>query len=1291
MSVTPIQNALPGEDLIGIQPELLQQVDPGWLHRLSLFSGRALTASALRNEQAYGAGRLATLGQCVTHGVVKGLQLSSTDLSATDPFLQVSPGYGISATGDDVALTRTLRTHLGSLLVIDPLTAAFIDTFPNFSKNPANTTFTGVLLLQPTTAQVPGSAVDTGALPVIVSGNLEASCDQDPEEFAFEDFQIVDGVRLVLVAWPSSTSFPALALPPAAPAQSFRNRLVYTIFNAEMALAPDDRLPWDLIGVPLALVGFDTTWKPVFLDRASVVRAGGLARSRYLLPAQPGQPGTPLLVQPALAQARVTQLSEQIAASPGLTSFIPEFAFLPPCGILPAAAMDFTNQIALWFPPPWTVSVAPTRQEEIETALLTGMTAQPLDVTQNESVNVLVPLPDQLYDPNVLLKEQVDPAFGQAVSDATNELAGVLQHRKAIEQEGNALSVVITGTQTQTLYNLDGGLTPAEISLRDQTPYTPTPDETFATVAAAGGFASTDLQKLQNDAKNPPFTVTVAGNSLPLFNSDDMNDMTLNGLQHFINRIAAKVSNANDVLDLAFLTTQSDIYRFRQYVLGATGATALAVSPIAAQIATGESAASTADNLRSYLLSVLPTTTTPPPTTTSSTLPIGAPAGSGFLAFRTPTSFRLSSTVFAPVLDGGAGNISTAGGRAALAGGIGAVAGPAIQATFRPATPGTVAQPASPGDVLSQSPIVGAQLNLRTLSIAKRLQNPPSQEGLFYATGNRVALLQLLADLDLTIDDIPILVDVPPPLPTSTTAAPTTTPAGGPAPVPMPTIADIKLPLNPTAAQIARKSAVLNAVLTPLIPVAPNADPDEASLFSTGIKVLEQHSSLLRAIEARIQLYNDFLTECRTALSNVQTNLPLAQAKASQLDNALAQARQDVEFTTALQNDEKARVDSVNAKRAFILQNDVQTVVFTRPRSVVTDADVPSRQLVPGNIDNPAPGCANQSPVAIPPELREIVGLLREAPVRWMPSIQDLLNSLERPFLLYSLAVDAQARAAMLVQLPPRPSFAAAEPGVYAPVISRIYSTHRQAFSVVQAQRATFQPTQLINQSWRSQIQILQDFIAAGDFLSSAAVHAEVANATSTLIQKVSNVATCLYARAGQAPPIHRLAWAEFLRGPGLSIQLQSLAVLPTWNTEDYIPRQQMQMLVDWLFQQIDTTIPAAVAFMSDVVRVAILLASDAPVSNVIGGAVSLATPPINVGFVVSLNLPSARVAHGMYVHLYSSGVLAAEGVVTDLDNAGVRAQVTQVYQPNVSFQPNDVAHFTAQPPHAVAVRAFDV
>ncbi len=1290
MGATTIQDPIAGENLVGIEPELLQQVDPGWLHRLDLFPGRALTASALQSEQSYRAGRLAMLGQCVTAGTVTGLELSA-DLTQADPVLQIAPGYGISATGEDVALLRTMRTTLGSIPVIDPQLGSVIAAFPDYVKNASITTYAGVLLLQPITGQVSGTSVDTGTGPIVVSRNLDASCDQDPEEYAFEDWQIVDGVRLVMVAWPATPA--TLAIPASSPAASWRNRLVYTVFQAEMGLAPDDQLPWNLLGLPVGLIGFDNTWKAQFVDRSAVVRTGGLPRSRYVLPANGGGGGEPLLIQPALAQARVLQFNEQINAMPALTNFIPAFAYIPPCGVLPASAMDFNQQVGLWFPSNWTVQVGPVHQEEIETALLGAMTAEPLDVTQNESVEVLVPLPDALYDPEILLQETVDGAFQTAVNGATEERDGVLQHRKAIQNEANALSQVLTGAQQAPLYNFDAGLTAAEITARDAQIYMPAASETFGTVQAGGGYASTDYQQLLAEAAKFPYTLTQDGNGNPLstpltlFSPDDLSDLAQNGLQHFIDRINAKLAKANDLLDLAFLTAQSDIYRFRQYVLGATDATALATSPIVANIATGDSAAATAANLGNYLSSVLAAKETTPTATT--TTPSPAPAVlaataaqprllmrnlAAPLPLRSPTALASqiaasrvgTATIESSAALTGAATVSSAASAARLS---------AAAGSFTQITPGTVSEPASTSDILQQSPVVGAQLNLRTLTIAQRLANPPSQDGIFYAVGNRLAILQLLADLEITIDDIQILVDEwTPPATASTTPAPATTVAGAaPVRVIMPTLADFRI----------NSGAVMQAVSAPSV----NMNSDEADLFSTGIHVLEQHTSLLRAVEARIAQYNDFITLCGNALANVQSDLPQAQTLLTQLENDLAQARQDVAFTTALLNDETQRVANVNAQRADTLKN-VLVVVYARPRTLETDADVPSRQLVPGNVASPVPSCLQQS-VAIPPELREIVALIREAPVTWLPSIQALLNNLERPSLLQEVAVDAQARATMQLQLPLRVSSAATEPGVYAPVIASIYSTNQQAFRTFQTQRAAAQPAAMLNQSWAGQVQALQGVIAAGDLQSSDAVHAEVVSATSRLMQQISSVATCVYARAGQALPIDRLAWAEFLRGVGLSIQMQSLAVLPNWNTQDYVSRQQMQLLVDWLFQQIDTTNPDPVAYMSDVVRVAILLASDAPVNDVISGAVTLATTP-KVGSVVSLTLPSERVAHGMYVQLYSSGVLAAQAVVTDLDSAGVSATVTQTYQAGVSLQANDVAHFTSQAPQAPAIRAFD-
>jgi hypothetical protein len=62
---------------------------------------------------------------------------------------------------------------------------------------------------------------------------------------------------------------------------------------------------------------------------------------------------------------------------------------------------------------------------------------------------------------------------------------------------------------------------------------------------------------------------------------------------------------------------------------------------------------------------------------------------------------------------------------------------------------------------------------------------------------------------------------------------------------------------------------------------------------------------------------------------------------------------------------------------------------------VAPAADVPSRQLVPANIASPVPAALNSTAI-VPPELRELASLLREAPPAWIPATEALLAKLER-------------------------------------------------------------------------------------------------------------------------------------------------------------------------------------------------------------------------------------------------------------------------------------------------------
>src|SRR5262245_8986675 len=169
MSTEKVTTPAPGETLVGVEPELLQRVDPGWRHRMSLYTGRALTQTTLEAEQQYRSGRLALLSQTVTPGTAAGLDVTMRD----DGTIRVSPGFGLVATGDDVTLPRELVTTLNALQVVDGVTGVALRSFGDL-KADANAAKGGVfvLVLLPVTGRATGAEINTGAGPIEVSGDL---------------------------------------------------------------------------------------------------------------------------------------------------------------------------------------------------------------------------------------------------------------------------------------------------------------------------------------------------------------------------------------------------------------------------------------------------------------------------------------------------------------------------------------------------------------------------------------------------------------------------------------------------------------------------------------------------------------------------------------------------------------------------------------------------------------------------------------------------------------------------------------------------------------------------------------------------------------------------------------------------------------------------------------------------------------------------------------------------------------------------------------------------------------
>jgi hypothetical protein len=1248
MSTSPLNHPARGESLLSVDPELQQQVDPGWRRRMSLYTGRALTDTALKAEQSYRSGRLALLSQLVSPGIAVGLDATV----GTDGRIHVLPGYGFAATGEDVTLLRELVVPSWNVLpVVDAVTANFKQSFADAQKDPEQQGGVFVLMLLPVAA--PENLEARGC--VEVTGEMSSSGPIDPEAYAFQDLELVDGAELALAAWPNVAP---LTLPNTAPANTFRNRIATTVFDAELNPDPNDNtettpysLPWEAIGVAVGLAAFDASWNLLFFDRNSVVRSGGRADQPQLRTGAPAVPGTFLPVPRATVEARLLQVLEQNAQN-AAQSDLSAFATLPPTAILPAGAVDLANKSNRWFPSGWTLHGAPIHAEEVETALRSQMFAAPFDLTaNNDEADVLVPLTDDVYDPAVLVTEVLDPEFTAAQNDAIAARNTVLAHRQFLETEANAL---LKASGQPTVDPLAGLTADETAALGATAAYVPPTDgsESFGTTTDSPP-QSKEVANILTTAAS--MAVDKTGKSIPLINADDQATLAAKGLPAFIDAMQAHVDKVDDLLNTSFLQTQTNIYRYRTNVLKSTDAARLVTSPIIANIAERESAVATAQDLKAYIDSITPPSATGGGTTTAAT---STTVVNKFVPMKT-LNFAVLGPVIGAVtppastdapaatstiknlgginLPGRALNLEVGTAPTFSASVAGTLAGSSLAATE--AVAGLPSKDTVPtvADVTAQLPIAGVPPNLRTLNIAERLRTSPSHEALLYSIAARTSVLDTFLDANfakdfgITLDDLEILVQEQD---ANKNFVPKTY-----------LLADVRLNRKP----------LYDSIQAAGLPT----DADEPAVFSGGITTLDHHTLLLRAVEARVALYKRLIALAKQALANVQGQTDGALAAITRVENDLSEARGNLSLVNGLINDELIRIAAVNARRQATLAN-VPFVVLMRPRTLAPEADVPSRQLLPADVASPVPAALSSTAI-VPPELRELAGLLREAPPAWIPATEALLAKLERQQHFIDLAAQMRIRALARLQVPRAVSSATTHPGPYGVPIAEVFGTHQGVMQSFVQQRAAYDPAPLVNMSWASQKNEILRVAAINDLLASEAVHLEIAHEIAALVQNVSKIATDLYVRMSATAPIARLEWAEYLRTGGRSSNLRSLTILPKWEQQDYIHRQQMQMLVDWLFTQIDVTIPAAVAFMSDMVRTAILLASHAPVDDVIAGEVAARVKPA-VGGLVTLTSTSTRVAHGMPVLLYKGANLMARAVVDDLDSTQVYAKVTNVY-----------------------------
>ena len=1377
MDVNPIKKSLNGEHVVDVSPPMQPDANLGWQRRLNLYSGRSLSDRALITEQQGRSGILATRGQLLSPGVITGLEVDLEQPDSTH--YQIAAGTGITATGEDVLIPRTLRVAVQEVRVY--ASAAILDgTTPSPTPTPtgiltprklgktlrelitdgtaATLPRVGILVLQPIVAELVGRSDPRDA------------CETDPQNDAFEDWQIVDGCRLVFYPWASEW----LALPEsgdltqATALGRWRNRLAYTIFSAEKANTPDQLLPWETVGVPIALIGFDADWQPLFSDRYSVVRAGGLPKRRHPLVTNAGSP--------FLWQARVQQFAEQLSeldlATVSISQVADQFLYLPPVGILPTSAIEVrSSNLGLgrnhFFPSSYRIQAAPVPLEQLDIVLESSASLVPFDVSKPDQVQILVPVPQAWYEPDLLKTESVDAEFQRTIDQFVIRRSQWLNRRSIIQTRNTLIIQAITGTAPG--YSDFDRL---EDEAQPPIPFTSTRAHQSSLAAglhqhyfdgATAGLAVTTSDRLTTylylDADHPPREVMVqwnvggswehraywgenlldlgipgtasrqsmgalpaiadwvrlevpaslvglenttvtgiaftlydgraawghtgksaagslpandtiwVGDTLPVgatphTNSDtwtwiqgaelltpfeedfvtaiennvrgvtpiwtlsnqlaaqlpaEASQLTTLGLERFIALLETKVKQANDRIDFHFLRVQTDIYRIRQFVLGTDQAARLATSPTLAAIAEGgQSARVTQEQLNTFFTrkksaSVL----------TSPSFTILAAGTSQFATAPQKAALfepLLTQTTFTNFSD--VGFASSAAFELKKTQDTQTRIGVIKEQTAANKELFVSKQVSLPiaDDVLEQSPLIGAAS--RTVTVAERLQPSASVEARNFTLSSRADTIESLANLGVDLGE----VSVP-----GTTA----------------------------------KFKDVNAALLNQIRLGDTlAGTDESAQFSDGVKVLDNTVAALRLAEGRVQDYRVAIANCQNVLTQLRGVVGQVNQRLNEIASYLAEARHDVAVARALLAEEQMRIDGINQRRDAILQQYVTFLVFHRPRFTPVILDAPTRPLDPGITSSPIPVCLNRE-IVVPAALRSLVETLRSAPVKWFTHIPRLIDRLDRFETIYTTLQSAKRRASLRYDDTVTLTSTATQLGQR---IQQTVTTQRTLMAAARSQIAQLNLNLYSGLTWIQLRDQSTAVLSLGDLIDGSHGHSEVSQQAAQELDQISHVAACLYANFGEVLPVIRLEWAERLSQYDAPVNLRNLASLPRWGDLALLERREIQTLVDWLYQQIDALQPDAVALISDLVRVCILLASHAPVNQIISGRLSKPTI-VNLGSRVELVIDPATVRVGMQVLLYSAlNRVVAQGVVEDLASGQASARIVHAYETNVQL-----------------------
>ncbi|HKI51760.1 MAG TPA: hypothetical protein VJ995_06780, partial [Geothermobacteraceae bacterium] len=435
------------------------------------------------------------------------------------------------------------------------------------------------------------------------------------------------------------------------------------------------------------------------------------------------------------------------------------------------------------------------------------------------------------------------------------------------------------------------------------------------------------------------------------------------GIEEYVDFLERKIDRADDRVEFGFLRLRTDIYRVRQMMLGNEAGTKLATSPALAEIAKGDSAVATKDELSSFYARLKQTpksggTVAAPDTGGDGSPPVGVTA-------KPKTTTRSATEVFfSGEMVGGISGIDKTDSDKQISK---PVTGEFVTdsrainlAQFERSSSELFLAAASTKDVGQQNPVVGMVQNFNNATVGERLEessaNIAYQAGLA-AKGELITSLLGTDDLDgevfFNIDDlsVPGVTEVQNDVERSLKFS--------------------ELRGNEEALQKLRNGDYDQV-----------GSDDEAGHFNAGVRALENVVGLLRLIEGRIHAYRLAVERCRSTIVALQSDLGKADMRLKTIGTELAESRHDVSVARALRAEEEARIAAVNARRDKILETLVPFLLFRRPRTVDPRRDAPLHYVNPDLSEQPLPLC-DLSEVETPAAVEAMLDVLREAPMKW--------------------------------------------------------------------------------------------------------------------------------------------------------------------------------------------------------------------------------------------------------------------------------------------------------------------